>query len=78
MQSLSNATKKVHVGGDVPNSEFVKKKKDEDNGKWIEYSLCHIVIKVRAMFAFTEWANHCPSNRYCQLVTQRHDSRGMK
>ena len=56
----------------------LSKKKDEDNGKWIECSLCRIVIKVRATFAFTEWVNHCSSNRHCQLVIGRHDSGCMK
>ena len=53
-------------------------KKDENNGRWIKCSLCFVVIKVRATFAFTEWVNHCSSNKYCQLVADRHDSGGMK
>ena len=35
--------------GVVPNSEFVKKK-DEDNGRWIECNLCDVVIKIRATY----------------------------
>ena len=68
---------KKFTWGDVPNNEFVKKK-DEDNGTWIECSLCHVVIKVRATFAFTEWVNHCSSNKHRQLVVDRLGSGGMK
>ena len=68
---------KKFAWGDVPNSEFVKKK-DEENGTWIECGLCHVVIKVRATFAFTEWVNHCSSKKHCQLVTDRLCSQGTR
>ena len=52
--------------GDVPNSTYIKKKKDDMKGQWIEYGICCVVIKVRATFGFTEWDNHCSSNKHCQ------------
>ena len=61
---------------DIPNSEFVKIK-DEVNGRWIECSLCDVVIKVRAAYGFTEWVNHCSSTKHSQLVTNEHDPVGM-
>ena len=55
---------------------LLKKKKDETNGRWIECSLCCLVIKVRAMYGFTEWVIHCASARHCQLVTDQNDIAG--
>ena len=53
--------------GVIPNDEFIKKK-DEKNGKWIECGVCDIIIKVRATFGFSEWQNHCSSNKHCEKV----------
>ena len=63
--------------GDIPNNEFVKKK-DETSGRWIECSLCCLVIKVRASYGFTEWVNHCESTRHCQFVADQNDTGGMQ
>ena len=63
--------------GVIPNSEFVKKK-DEDTGRWIECSLCNIVIKVRATYGFTEWVNHCSSTKHTVHVTAKDGPGGMQ
>ena len=55
--------------GDVPNSTYIKSK-DEMKGNWIECGICCVVIKVRATFGFSEWDNHCSSNRHCQKVKE--------
>ena len=34
------------------------------------------MIKVRAMYGFTEWVIHCASARHCQLVTDQNDIAG--
>ena len=39
-------------------------------GKWIECGICCVVIKVRATFGFTEWDNHCSSNKHCQNIKE--------
>ena len=56
--------------GDIPNNKFVKNK-NGDNGKWIECSICCVVIRVRATYGFTEWINHCSSNKHCQPVKDK-------
>jgi len=53
--------------GDIPNEVFIEDK-DNDKGKWIKCKICHVVIRVRASFGFTEWENHCSSLRHCQKV----------
>ena len=68
--------KKFH-GVIYPTMSLLKKKKDETNGRWIECSLCCLVIKVRATFGFTEWVNHCAPARHCQLVADQDDTRVM-
>ena len=53
--------------GDIPNKVFIDNK-DNDKGKWIKCKICHVVIRVRASFGFTEWENHCSLLRHCQKV----------
>ena len=43
------------IWGDVPNIEYVGKK-NENNGRWIECSLCFVVIKVRIDILYTYFA----------------------
>ena len=62
---LKTPLKKIEWG-DVPNEEPVKEK--DYAAKWIEYNICHQVIRVRAKFGCTEWLNYCSSAKHCEKV----------
>ena len=52
--------------GDIPKEIYIKEK--DDLGKWIECNICHIKIRIRSQFCFTEWVTHCAGVKHCKIA----------
>ena len=52
--------------GDVPKEMYVKEK--DELGKWIECNVCHVKIRIRSQYCYTEWITHCEGVKHCKIA----------
>ena len=52
--------------GDIPKEMYVKEKDQLE--KWIECNICHVKIRIRSQYCYTEWITHCEGVKHCKIA----------